>query len=66
MLRVCDICCVGNICFGIILDYIVIFTGCNFWKSPFYCRYNAEFSFGTDKNLIFLRLFLANLLVIFA
>jgi hypothetical protein len=39
----------------------VIFTRCNFWKSPFYCRYNARFSFGTNKNLIFFRLFLANL-----
>lgn len=39
----------------------VIFASCNFWKSPFYCRYNAEFSFGTNKNLKFLRLFLENL-----
>jgi len=22
------------------LDYIVV---CNFWKSPFFCRYNANF-----------------------
>jgi len=39
----------------------VIFVDCNFWKSPFYCRYNAGFSFGTNKNLTFLRLFLENL-----
>jgi hypothetical protein len=61
MLHFGDICCVGNICFGIILDRIVIFASCNFWKSPFYCCYNARFSFGTNKNLTFLRLFLANL-----
>jgi hypothetical protein len=61
MLHVCDICCVGNICFDIILDCIMIFAGCNFWKSPFYCCYNVGFFLGTDKNLIFLRLFLANL-----
>jgi len=23
-----------------VLDYIVV---CNFWKNPFYCRYNAKF-----------------------
>jgi hypothetical protein len=32
-----------------------------FLESPFYCRYNAEFFFGTNKILTFLRLFLANL-----
>jgi hypothetical protein len=31
-----------------------------FLESPFYCRYNAEFSFETNKNLTFLRLFLEN------
>jgi hypothetical protein len=62
MLHVGDIYCVGNICFGIILDCIMIFVGCNFWKSSFYCRYNARFSFGTYKNLTFLRLFSANLI----
>jgi len=61
MLHVGDICCVGNICFGIILECIVISAGCNFRKNPFYCRYNAGFSFGTNKNLNFLRLFLANI-----
>jgi hypothetical protein len=30
MLHVCDICCVENICFGIILDCIMIFAGCVF------------------------------------
>jgi hypothetical protein len=50
------------LCFGIILDRIVIFVDCNFWKSPFYCRYNARiFFFKTNKNLIFLRIFLENL-----
>jgi hypothetical protein len=43
-----------------------VFTECNLWKSPFYCRYNAEFSFGTNKNLIFLDYFWQILLVIFA
>jgi hypothetical protein len=43
-MHICDICYVGIIYFGIIVDCIVIFTICNFWKSPFYCRYNAEFS----------------------
>jgi hypothetical protein len=28
MFHICDICYVGIICFGIILDYVVIFTGC--------------------------------------
>jgi hypothetical protein len=50
------------ICFGIILDCIVIFVVCNFWKSPFYCRCNVGFSMGTNKNLFFFfGLFLANL-----
>jgi hypothetical protein len=61
MLHVGDIYYVGNIFFGIILDCIVICAGCNFWKSPFYYHYNARFSSGTNKNLTFLRLFLANL-----
>jgi hypothetical protein len=26
---------------------------CNFWKSPFYCRYNAEFSMCTNKIISF-------------
>jgi hypothetical protein len=60
-----DICYVGNIWFGIILDCNVIFAGCNFCKSSFYCRYNAGFSFGTNKNLTFLRLFFANLVSYF-
>jgi len=30
-------------------------------ESPFYCRYNARFSFGTNKILTFLRLCLENL-----
>jgi hypothetical protein len=30
MLYVGDICYVGNICFGIILDCIVILAGCSF------------------------------------
>jgi hypothetical protein len=36
----------------VVLDYIAI---CNFWKSPFYCRYNAKFFLGTNKTLISLR-----------
>jgi hypothetical protein len=56
-MHICDIYCVGIICFGIILDSIVIFAGCNFWDSPIYCRDNAGFSFGTNKNLIFLNYF---------
>jgi hypothetical protein len=39
----------------------VIFAGSNFLESPFYCYNNARFSFGTNKFLTFLRLFLANL-----
>jgi hypothetical protein len=35
------------------------------WKSPFYFCYNAEFSFGTNNNLIFLDYFWQILLVIF-
>jgi hypothetical protein len=35
MLHVGDICCVGNICFGIILDCIVIFACCIFGKVYF-------------------------------
>jgi hypothetical protein len=31
MFHSCDICCVGIIYFGIILDYVVIFTGCIFF-----------------------------------
>jgi hypothetical protein len=42
----------------------VISPVCNFWKSPFYYRYNAEFSMCTNKN-IFLGLFLANLVGFF-
>jgi hypothetical protein len=42
----------------------VIFSVCNFWKSPFYCRYNAEFSMGTNKNISF-GLLLANLVGFF-
>jgi hypothetical protein len=38
----------------------VIIAGCIFLESPFYCRYNAGFSFGTNKILTCLRLFLAN------
>jgi hypothetical protein len=34
-------------------------------KSPFYCCNNARFSYGTNKNLTFLRLFLANLVCYF-
>jgi hypothetical protein len=41
----------------------VIFADCNIWKSPFYCRYNTIFFLKkkTNKNLIFLRIFLENL-----
>jgi hypothetical protein len=60
-MHICDICCVGIICFGNILDCSVILASCIFLESPFYCRYNAGFSFGTNKILTFLRLFLANL-----
>jgi hypothetical protein len=28
---------------SVLVDCIVIFHVCNFWKSPFYCRYNAGF-----------------------
>jgi hypothetical protein len=42
-MHICDICYVGIICFGIIVDCNVIFPVCNFWESPFYCSYNAEF-----------------------
>jgi hypothetical protein len=61
-----DICCLGIICFDIIVDCIVIFTVCNFWKSPFYCIYNAGFSFGTNMNLFFLDYFWQIWLIIFA
>jgi hypothetical protein len=37
---------------------------CNFWKSPFYYRYNAEFSMCTNK-IIYFGLFLANLVGFF-
>jgi hypothetical protein len=42
-----------------------VFAGCNVWKSPIYCCYNVGFSFGTNKNLIFLDYFWQILLVIF-
>jgi hypothetical protein len=38
----------------------VIFAGCNYWKNPFFYRYTADF-FLTNKNLIFFRLSLAQL-----
>lgn len=60
-MHICDICCVGIICFCSIVDCIVIFIVFNFWKSPIYCRYTAGFSFGTNKNLIFLRIFFTKL-----
>jgi hypothetical protein len=60
-MHICDIYCVWTLCFSIILDYIVIFADCNFLKSHFYRCYNAGFSFETNKNLIFLRIFLENL-----
>jgi hypothetical protein len=59
-MHICDNFCVGIIYFGIIVDYIVIFLGCNFWKSPFYCHYNARFSMCTNKNISF-GLLLANI-----
>jgi hypothetical protein len=34
-LHICDICCVGTVCFGIILDCIELFIVCNFWKVHF-------------------------------
>jgi hypothetical protein len=35
-MHICDICCVGIVCFGIILGCIVIFAHCNFfWKVHF-------------------------------
>jgi hypothetical protein len=37
-----------------VLDY---FASCNFWKSPFYCRYNVKKFFGTNRSLISLRIF---------
>jgi hypothetical protein len=37
------------------------FTNCNFWKNPCYSSYNAGFFFGTNNNLIFLRILLAYL-----
>jgi hypothetical protein len=54
------------ILFDIILNCIVTFTDCNFWKIRFYCRYNAGFCFQTNKNLILLEYFWKILLVIFA
>jgi len=63
-MHICNICCVGIIWFGIIVDCIVIFSVCNFWKSPFYCRYNAGFSMCTNKIISF-GLFLANLVGLF-
>jgi hypothetical protein len=42
----------------------MIFPVCNFWKSPFYCRYNAGFSMYTNKN-IFFGSFLSNLVGFF-
>jgi hypothetical protein len=43
-MHICDNCCIEIIYFGIIVDCIVIFHVCNFWKSQFYYRYNAKFS----------------------
>jgi hypothetical protein len=63
-MHICNIYCVGIIWFGIIVDCIVIFSVCNFWKSPFYCRYNAGFSMCTNKIISF-GLFLANLVGLF-
>jgi len=63
-MHICDICCVGIICFSIIVDCIVKFTVWNFWKSPFYCRYNDGFSIWTD--LILFELLLANLVGYFS
>jgi hypothetical protein len=54
-------CCVGIICLTYFWDCIGLLAVCNFWKSPFYSRYNAEFFLGTNKKLIFLRIFLAYL-----
>ncbi len=44
--------------FWIVLGY---FTACNFGKNPYYSYYNAGFFFGTNNNLIFLRILLAYL-----
>lgn len=53
----CDFYWVGITCLLYALDCIRLFAGCNFWKSPFYCHYNAEFVFGTNKSLIFWTIF---------
>jgi len=45
--------------FGLYCDICWVYF---YWKSQFYCRYNAGFSFGTNKILTFLRLSLANLI----
>jgi hypothetical protein len=44
--------------FGLYCDICWVYFFC---KCPFYCSYNAKFSFETNKNLTFLRLLLANL-----
>jgi hypothetical protein len=56
-LHICDIYCVGTICFGILLNCIV----CNFWKVHFTAVIMPNFFFWTNKNLIFFRIFLAYL-----
>jgi hypothetical protein len=63
-MNICNIYYVGIIWFSIIVDCIVIFFVCNFWKSPFYCSYNARFSMCTNKIISF-GLFLANLVGLF-
>jgi len=60
-LHICDICCVRTVCFGILLDCIELFTVCNFWKVHFTTVIMLIFFFGTNKYLIFLRIFLAYL-----
>jgi len=52
---------IGIIWFGIIVDCIMIFSVCPFWKSP---SYNAGFSMCTNKINSF-GLFLANLVGLF-
>jgi hypothetical protein len=43
----------------------VISSVCNFWKNPFYCRYNAGISMCTNKIISFELFFWQILLVSF-
>jgi hypothetical protein len=45
-MHICDICCVGIICFGILLDCIGLFTMCNFGKVHFTVVIMPNFFFG--------------------